>query len=94
MQRTNDEAKQLLVEYDKKLARAADEVRQMLDAARRDAEQTKLEIIAEAKQAAQLEQQRRRAKIARPSTRCSKSYRKKSRESGGRFGRQDRCLET
>jgi F-type H+-transporting ATPase subunit b len=57
-QRTHDEAKQLLVEYDKKLAGAADQVRQMLDAARRDAEQTKLDIIAEAKAAAQLEQQR------------------------------------
>jgi F-type H+-transporting ATPase subunit b len=57
-QRTHDEAKQLLVEYDKKLAGAADQVRQMLDAARRDAEQTKLDIIAEAKEAAQLEQQR------------------------------------
>ncbi len=57
-QRSNDDAKQLLAEYDKKLAGAADQVRQMLDAARRDAEQAKLDIIAEAKEAAQLEQQR------------------------------------
>jgi F-type H+-transporting ATPase subunit b len=56
--RANDEAKVMLGEYEKKLAGAADQVRQMLDGARRDAEQTKLEIVAEAKGAAQLEQQR------------------------------------
>jgi F-type H+-transporting ATPase subunit b len=47
-----------LGDYDQKLASAADQVRAMLDQARRDAEQTKLEIVAEAKSAAQLEQQR------------------------------------
>ena len=55
---SNDDAKRMLAEYEKKLAGAADQVRQMLDGARRDAEQTKLEIVAEAKAAAQLEQQR------------------------------------
>ena len=47
-----------LAEYEKKLAGAANEVRLMLDEARRNAEQAKQEIIAEAKAAAQLEQQR------------------------------------
>ncbi len=56
--RANEDAKKLLADYDQKLAGAADQVRVMLDQARRDAEQTKLDIIAEAKAAAQLEQQR------------------------------------
>jgi F-type H+-transporting ATPase subunit b len=57
-QRSHDEAKQLLAHYEKKLAGAANDVRLMLDEARRNAEQAKQEIIAEAKAAAQLEQQR------------------------------------
>lgn len=57
-QRSYDEAKQYLAEYERKLAGAANEVRMMLDEARRDAELAKQEIIAEAKAAAQLEQQR------------------------------------
>jgi F-type H+-transporting ATPase subunit b len=57
-QRSYDEAKQYLAEYEKKLANAANEVRAMLEEARRDAEATKQEIIAEAKEAAHLEQQR------------------------------------
>ncbi len=56
--RANEDAKKLLADYDKRLAGAADQVRLMLDQARRDAEQTKLDIVAEAKSAAQLEQQR------------------------------------
>lgn len=57
-QRSHDEAKQRLAEYEKKLAGAANEVRLMLDEARRDSELAKQEIIAEAKAAAHLEQQR------------------------------------
>jgi F-type H+-transporting ATPase subunit b len=57
-QRSHDEAKLYLAEYEKKLANAANEVRMMLDEARRDAEHAKQEIIAEAKAAAQAEQQR------------------------------------
>ena len=57
-QRAYDEAKQHLAEYEKKLAGAANDVRLMLDEARRHAEETRQEIIAEAKAAAQLEQQR------------------------------------
>jgi len=57
-QRSYDEAKEYLAEYEKKLAGAANEVRLMLDEARRNAELAKQEIIAEAKQAARLEQER------------------------------------
>jgi F-type H+-transporting ATPase subunit b len=57
-QRSYDDAKKYLAEYEKKLAGAANDVRMMLDEARRDAESAKQEIIAEAKAAAQLEQQR------------------------------------
>ncbi len=57
-QRAHDEAKQVLADYEKRLAAAADQVRQMYDEARRDAEKSKAEIIAEARAAAQLEQDR------------------------------------
>lgn len=57
-QRSYDEAKAYLAEYEKRLAGAADEVRLMMEEARRNAEVAKQEIIAEAKQAALQEQQR------------------------------------
>jgi F-type H+-transporting ATPase subunit b len=53
-----DEAKAMLANYEKKLAGAADEVRAMLEEARRDAESTKTQILAEAKAAAQQESDR------------------------------------
>jgi F-type H+-transporting ATPase subunit b len=57
-QRAQDDAKEMLAQYEKKLAGAADQVREMLDEARRDAEHTKLQIVAEAKAAAQAEHER------------------------------------
>ncbi len=57
-ERTNEGAKLLLVEYERRLAGAAEQVRMMLDEARREAEQTKLDIIAEAKEGARLEAER------------------------------------
>ncbi|NOY29082.1 MAG: F0F1 ATP synthase subunit B [Planctomycetes bacterium] len=54
----HDEAKQLLAEHEAKLARAADEVRELMEEARRDAEHTKGQIIAEAKQASDQERDR------------------------------------
>lgn len=57
-QRAQDEAKEMLAQYEKKLAGAADQVREMLDEARRDAEHTKQQIVAEAKAAAQAEHER------------------------------------
>jgi F-type H+-transporting ATPase subunit b len=54
----HDEAKHMLAEYEKRLASAAGEVRELLEEARRDAEHTKGEIIAEAKAAARAEQDR------------------------------------
>ena len=54
----HEEAKQQLVAYEQKLASASDEVREMLEEARRDAEHTKQEIISEAKAAAQAEHER------------------------------------
>jgi F-type H+-transporting ATPase subunit b len=56
--RRDEEARQLLAEYERKLAGAADQVRSMLDEARQDAERTKQEIVAEAKAAAQGEHER------------------------------------
>ncbi len=54
----HDEAKALLAEHQEKLAHTADEVKALLDEARRDAEQTKTAILAEAKAAATTERER------------------------------------
>ena len=50
--------KDLLAQHEAKLAGAADEVRQLLEEARRDAEHTKSQILTEAKKAADLERDR------------------------------------
>lgn len=54
----NAEAKNMLAQHEAKLANAADEVRELLEEARRDAEQTKSQIIAEAKGLAEKERER------------------------------------
>jgi F-type H+-transporting ATPase subunit b len=54
----HEEAKQMLVQYEAKLASAANEVRALLEEARRDAEHTKTEILAEAKTLADAERDR------------------------------------
>ena len=51
-QRNNEEAKRLLADHESKLATAADEVKSMMEDARRDAEHQKTRIIAEAEEAA------------------------------------------
>ena len=56
----NEEAKRMLVSYERRLAEASEEVRGMLEEARRDAESTKQSIVAEARKAA--EDERNRAK--------------------------------
>ena len=53
-----EEARQVLAQHEAKLAAAADEVRALLEEARRDAEHTKSQIVAEARQAAQAEHDR------------------------------------
>jgi F-type H+-transporting ATPase subunit b len=57
-QTSHEQAKQLLADYERKLSGAAGEVRDMLESARKDADRVKQEIIAEARTAAQGEQQR------------------------------------
>lgn len=57
-ERSNEDAKRMLAEYEKRLANAAAEVRELLDEARRDAEETKAEIIAEGKKGAEAERLR------------------------------------
>jgi len=61
--RANDEAKSMLASYERRLAEAADEVRGMLEEARRDAEATKQAIVAEARKAADDEQARAKREI-------------------------------
>ena len=62
-QHSNDEAKRMLASYERRLAEAADEVRGMLEEARRDAESTKQAIVAEARKAADEEKARAKHEI-------------------------------
>ena len=57
-ERSHEEAKAMLAEYERKLTSAADEVRAMLEEARRDAEHTKQQILVEAKAGADAERAR------------------------------------
>ena len=61
--RAHDEAKQMLASYERRLAEASDEVRGLLEEARRDAESTKQAIVAEARKAAEDEQSRAKREI-------------------------------
>jgi len=62
-QAANAEARQLLASYERRLAEASDEVRGMLEEARRDSEATRQTIIAEARKAADEEQARAKREI-------------------------------
>jgi len=57
------EAKQLLADYEREMASAADRVREMLEQARREAEKQKAVILDEAKQTARAQQQRALAEV-------------------------------
>ena len=57
-ERANEEAKQNLANYEKKLAEASNEVREMIEEARRDADHTKQEIVAQAKSESAAERDR------------------------------------
>jgi F-type H+-transporting ATPase subunit b len=57
-QRNHAEAKQVLVDYEQKLAGAAAEIRDLMETARRDAEHNRQSILAEAKTAADAERAR------------------------------------
>jgi len=59
----NDEAKNMLASYERRLAEASEEVRGMLEEARRDAEATRQTIVAEARKAADDEQARAKREI-------------------------------
>jgi len=60
----NEEAKRMLASYERRLAEAADEVRGMLDEARRDAENPRQTIVAEARKAADDEKARAKHEIS------------------------------
>jgi F-type H+-transporting ATPase subunit b len=59
----NEEAKNMLASYERRLAEASEEVRGMLEEARRDAEATRQAIVAEARKAAADEQARAKREI-------------------------------
>jgi len=62
-QSANAEAKRMLASYERRLAEASDEVRGMLEEARRDAEATRQSIVAEARKASEDERNRARHEI-------------------------------
>jgi F-type H+-transporting ATPase subunit b len=62
-EQSSDEARKMIAQYDAKLASAADEVRQLLEEARRDAEHTRQEILAQAKADVSTERDRLRREI-------------------------------
>jgi F-type H+-transporting ATPase subunit b len=62
-QAANEDAKRMLASYERRLAEATDEVRGMLEEARRDADATRQTIVAEARKAADEEQARARREI-------------------------------
>lgn len=57
-QAANDDARRLLASYERRLSEATDEVRGMLEEARRDADATRQTIVAEARKAAEEEKAR------------------------------------
>ena len=57
-EQANEEAKRNLADYEKKLAEASNEVREMIEEARRDADHTRQEIVADAKREAEAERDR------------------------------------
>lgn len=62
-QAANEDARRLLASYERRLAEASDEVRGMLEEARRDADVTRQSIVAEARKAAEEEKNRARHEI-------------------------------
>ncbi|MFM8291530.1 MAG: F0F1 ATP synthase subunit B [Planctomycetia bacterium] len=60
---SNEEAKRMLASYERRLAEASEEVRGMLEEARRDAEATRQAIVAEARKAADEEKARAKHEI-------------------------------
>ena len=62
-QQAHDDAKRMLESYERRLAEASDEVRGLLEEARRDAEATKQAIVTEARKAADDEQARAKREI-------------------------------
>ena len=57
-QRKNEEARQLLAEYEKKLAAAQEEVRGLIDQGRRDSEKVGQQVLEKAREEAGIERQR------------------------------------
>ena len=68
-----EEAKLLLAQHEAKLATAADEVRALMEEARRDAEGTKMQIVADAKKDADAERDRAVRDVERATENAMKS---------------------
>ncbi|MGL4593554.1 MAG: F0F1 ATP synthase subunit B [Thermoguttaceae bacterium] len=76
--RANEEAKQLLMQYNEKLDASKDEVRLILDTARKDAQRISDGIIEKAKETAKIEQERAMKEIDAATTNALQSIAEKS----------------
>jgi F-type H+-transporting ATPase subunit b len=76
--RINEEAKQLLADYQQKLDHAADDVRQLLEQARRDATDISRQIVEKARSEAEGEHQRALREIERATTAALKELAERS----------------
>ena len=79
-ERNHEQARLMLTEYEQRLANAANEVRELMDEARRDAEHTKQSILAEARQGAEAEKARALREIEAAGDAAMESLAKRSAE--------------
>ena len=89
-QRKNEEARQLLADYEKKLAAAQDEVRGLIEQGRRDAEKVGQQLLEKAREEAGIERQRAVQQIESATLAALEGTGRAQRHPGRGFGRQDR----
>ena len=77
-ERAGEDARKLIGQYEDKLAGAANEVREILEEARRDADHTRQEIVEEARQAADVERRRALREIDTATTQALKELAEQS----------------
>ena len=89
-ERSNQEARQLLAQYQERLAGAEGEIREMIERGRREAEKVGHEMIEKARAETQAEKERAVHEIDDGHDRGAEGTGRPQRGLGGRFGRQDR----
>ena len=90
----NQKAKEILADYERKLAAAEDQVRGIVEQGRRDAEQVGRELIDKAKEEAKAEFDRAVKQIDAATAAAHRRTGRPQRHAGRRPGRQDRPQQT